>query len=58
MNPKTGELLVSREEMIDLTRRAEEIVGAGITSLKIRSVINCRAKNGVCSRCYGANLVQ
>ena len=55
MNPKTGELLASREEMITY-KTAEEIVGAGITSLKIRSVINCRAKNGACSRCYGANL--
>ena len=55
VNPKTGELLASREEMITY-KTAEEIVGAGITSLKIRSVINCRAKNGACSRCYGANL--
>ena len=55
VNPETGELLASREEMITY-KTAEEIVGAGITSLKIRSVINCRAKNGACSRCYGANL--
>ena len=55
VNPKTGELLASREEMITY-KTAEEIVNAGITSLKIRSVINCRAKNGACSRCYGANL--
>ena len=55
VNPQTGELLASREEMITY-KTAEEIVGAGITSLKIRSVINCRAKNGACSRCYGANL--
>ena len=55
VDPKTGELLASREEMITY-KTAEEIVGAGITSLKIRSVINCRAKNGACSRCYGANL--
>ena len=55
IDPKTGELLASREEMITY-KTAEEIVNAGITSLKIRSVINCRAKNGACSRCYGANL--
>ena len=55
IDPKTGELLASREEMITY-KTAEEIVAAGITSLKIRSVINCRAKNGACSRCYGANL--
>ena len=55
VDPKTGELLASREEMITY-KTAEEIVAAGITSLKIRSVINCRAKNGACSRCYGANL--
>ena len=54
-DPKTGKLLASREEMVDY-KTAEKIVNAGLTSVKIRSVINCRARNGACSRCYGANL--
>ena len=28
----------------------------GITSTKIRSVLTCRARSGVCARCYGINL--
>ena len=35
---------------------AKKIVDAGITRIKIRSVLNCRAKNGVCKKCYGSNL--
>ena len=29
---------------------------AGITTVKVRSVINCRAKHGVCVHCYGADM--
>ncbi len=54
-HPQTGELLVSRDKMMD-DEDAKKIVNAGITSLKIRSILNCEAKHGVCSRCYGANL--
>ena len=32
------------------------IVKAGIQRVKIRSIINCCAKDGVCAKCYGANL--
>ena len=35
---------------------AERIVKSGITEVKIRSVLNCESKNGVCAHCYGANL--
>ena len=35
---------------------AQKIVDAGIKEVKIRSVLNCHAKVGVCAHCYGANL--
>ena len=35
---------------------AEKIEAAGITHLKIRSLLTCRAKTGVCARCYGSNM--
>ncbi len=54
-DPKTGALLVSRDKMMD-EHDAKKIVDAGYTEVKIRSIINCQAKNGVCARCYGANL--
>ena len=33
-----------------------KIIDAGFTAVKIRSPLNCEAKNGVCMKCYGANL--
>ena len=35
---------------------ADEIVAAGITSVKVRSVLECRTKHGVCAKCYGMGL--
>ena len=54
-NPATGEVIVPEGKMMDLFD-AEKIEAAGITELQIRSVLNCRAKVGVCAHCYGSNL--
>jgi DNA-directed RNA polymerase subunit beta' len=35
---------------------AEKIVKAGFTRVTIRSVLGCKAKKGVCAKCYGINL--
>ncbi|MCR4758965.1 MAG: DNA-directed RNA polymerase subunit beta' [Oscillospiraceae bacterium] len=35
---------------------AQRIVDAGITHVRIRSVLGCKAKKGVCAKCYGVNL--
>ncbi len=37
-------------------KQAEEIDDSGIDSVKIRSVLTCETKRGVCSKCYGTNL--
>ena len=55
MDPKTGELIVSKDKMMDMFD-AEKIKAAGITELEIRSVMTCRAHVGVCARCYGSNM--
>ena len=55
MDPTTGELLVSKDKMMDMFD-AEKIANAGITELEIRSVMTCRAHVGVCARCYGSNM--
>ena len=55
MDPKTGELIVSKDKMMDMFD-AEKIKAAGITELEIRSVMTCRAHVGVCARCYGFNM--
>ncbi|RRJ62153.1 DNA-directed RNA polymerase subunit beta' [Paenibacillus oralis] len=54
-HPETGEIIIHRNELID-SDKAHEIVDAGITKLQIRSVLSCRARHGVCKKCYGRNL--
>ena len=55
INPTTGELIIAENEMINAVK-AHEIVAAGIKEVKIRSVVKCRSKVGVCAKCYGHNL--
>ena len=54
-DPQTGELMFSKNKMIT-SADAKKIVDSGVESIKIRSVLMCRAKRGVCAKCYGANL--
>lgn len=54
-HPQTGELLVRANSMMT-EEDVEKIVGAGIKEVKIRSVLTCRARYGICGRCYGRNL--
>ena len=51
----TGEVLVSKDKLID-SNDAAKIVNTGVTKVQVRSVIGCRAKHGVCRKCYGSNL--
>ncbi len=52
---KSGKVLVSKDKMMD-EKDAETIIGSGVEAIKIRSILHCRAKNGVCKKCYGASL--
>ena len=54
-DPQTGELLVSSDKIMD-DHDADLIVNSGCKSIKIRSILDCRAKHGVCRKCYGSNL--
>ena len=54
-DPQTGELIISKNKMIT-EADAQKIVDSGVERIKIRSVLMCRAKQGVCAKCYGANL--
>ena len=51
----TGEVIVSKDVMMG-SAEAEKIVGAGAEKVLIRSILGCRAKHGVCKKCYGSNL--
>ncbi len=52
-NPK--EMFAKANEEIDEIK-AKRIDGAGIEKVKIRSVLTCESKHGVCVYCYGRNL--
>lgn len=54
-DPATGALLVPKSKMMN-DADADAIIAAGITRVQIRSVLECRARKGVCSHCYGMNL--
>ena len=54
-DPIDGELILTANKMIT-EEAAEAIEGAGIQSVKIRSVLTCQTKRGICRMCYGRNL--
>jgi len=54
-DPVTSELLVRANEEIG-EEEVEKIESAGIERVKIRSVLTCEAKRGVCRACYGRDL--
>ncbi|MDY3303621.1 MAG: DNA-directed RNA polymerase subunit beta', partial [Clostridia bacterium] len=55
INPETGEIIVHADELIN-EEIAGEICDAGITEVEIRSILTCKARIGVCAKCYGSNL--
>ncbi len=54
-DPLTGEVIVGVNEEVT-EHLAAEIQAAGVEKVKIRSVLTCKAKRGVCIKCYGRNL--
>ena len=55
VDPATGKLLFTRDTMLRKDD-AKVLEDHGISQVKIRSVLTCRARSGVCARCYGINL--
>ncbi len=51
----TGEVIVKANELIT-EPLAEKVEKAGYNKMKIRSVLTCRSRVGVCAKCYGVNL--
>ena len=50
-----GELIVFKNKLMN-SADAKRVVESGVETIKIRSVLRCKAKQGVCAKCYGANL--
>ncbi|MDL1968088.1 MAG: DNA-directed RNA polymerase subunit beta' [Deltaproteobacteria bacterium] len=55
LDPFTDEVLVKAGENID-EKTVEKVEEAGVTVVKIRSVLTCKTKQGVCAKCYGRDL--
>ena len=59
---KDGNLIVKKNHMIT-PKRASQILSVGVNekggpveAVKIRTILSCRCHNGICSKCYGANM--
>ena len=55
INPQTGKLIVDTNTLIT-EKIADKIVAAGIKKVRVRSVLGCKTKHGVCAKCYGMGL--
>ena len=54
-----GDLIMSKNRLMsdtDAKKVDDYLTSKGIEKISIRSVLNCKAKQGVCAKCYGANL--
>ncbi len=54
-DPETGELLISNDTLMT-EDDAKLLESHGIHSVRIRTVLGCKARSGVCAKCYGMNL--
>ena len=55
---KSGEVLVEADTLIDedMAKKVANLAPHEVNHVNIRSVLTCKCKNGVCVKCYGANL--
>jgi DNA-directed RNA polymerase subunit beta' len=57
LDPATGEVILPRGHLIEETD-AEKVEQAGVEAMKIRSVLTCDSRVGVCGMCYGRDLAR
>lgn len=55
IHPETGKVIVLQNTMITLNQ-ASKIEKCGIEHVYIRTILSCRSRVGLCSKCYGANM--
>ncbi|MBQ8588650.1 MAG: DNA-directed RNA polymerase subunit beta', partial [Clostridia bacterium] len=55
LHPETGEVLVAANSLMT-EAIATMVADAGVTEAKIRSILTCEARIGICAKCYGSNL--
>jgi len=54
-SPETGELIAAADTLISHDQ-ADEIESSGVKEVNIRTILSCRSRIGLCSKCYGANM--
>jgi DNA-directed RNA polymerase subunit beta' len=54
-DPYSDEILVLANEEID-EEKVEKIDNAGLTKVRIRSILTCKTADGACCKCYGRDL--
>jgi DNA-directed RNA polymerase subunit beta' len=57
LHPKTGEVLVAKGVLMD-EADADRVEEGKVNSVKIRSVLTCKQRHGVCGTCYGRDLAR
>jgi DNA-directed RNA polymerase subunit beta' len=57
VDPATNEVIVKKGEIIE-EKHLPLIDNANLLEIKIRSVLTCQTKNGVCAKCYGRDLAR
>ncbi|MCR5763393.1 MAG: DNA-directed RNA polymerase subunit beta' [Treponema sp.] len=57
LDPYSGELLCDVNQYID-EALAEKIDKAGVEKVKLRTVLTCESKYGICVKCYGKDLAR
>ncbi len=55
IDPATGEVIVAKDTLIS-NDDAKAIEKAGIKEVRIRSILTCKTRHGVCAKCYGKNM--
>ena len=57
VDPLSGAIIVPAGELMD-EDAVERVEKAGVEEVKIRSVLTCESRNGVCGKCYGRDLAR
>ena len=57
VDPATNETIVKKSEIIE-EKHLSLIDNANLLEIKIRSVLTCETKKGVCAKCYGRDLAR
>ncbi len=55
LNPETQEVIIPHDTLLD-EDHVDQIVALGIDEVKVRTVLSCLTRYGLCAKCYGRDL--